>query len=287
MEKWYASKGDKKATLIQRYFMSQDVDVKAVALEEIRQTMGELVIEPLLFEPGTNWVYGQSTDWAGQLVERLTKQTLESYCQTHIFGPLGMSSSTFRLLNNSQIRSRVLPMTSRNSEGRFDEVPSIYRLDPKLDMGGSNLYSSAPDMMALLSSLLKNDGKILKPTTTGLLFSSSVCDPSILNSADKVEFFSGMSGVEDGKALDHCLAGLVNTEDLESGRKAGSICWQGATKCFWWVDRTAGVCGFYGSQVIGWDQGWSRGIFGEFESAVYKWLAETDKVDDEVLQKSL
>lgn len=66
--KYYSALGDKKGTLLMRYFMSEDAEVKGPALEEVREAMGTLVVEPLLFEPGTGWVYGQSTDWAGQLV---------------------------------------------------------------------------------------------------------------------------------------------------------------------------------------------------------------------------
>jgi len=32
---------------------------------------------PLLFQPGTEWMYGGSTDWVGLMVERATGQTLE------------------------------------------------------------------------------------------------------------------------------------------------------------------------------------------------------------------
>ena len=32
---------------------------------------------PLLFEPGTQWLYGTSTDWLGRLVERVSGQSLD------------------------------------------------------------------------------------------------------------------------------------------------------------------------------------------------------------------
>src|ERR1051326_4763692 len=45
---------------------------------------------PLLFEPGTQWIYGTGVDWLGRLVERLSGQSLEDYFREHIFTPLGM-----------------------------------------------------------------------------------------------------------------------------------------------------------------------------------------------------
>ena len=38
-----------------------------------------------------------------------------------------------------------------------------------------------------------------------------------------------------------------------------------------WIDRKGGICGFYGSQLVGMhDQGISKGLFEKFERAVYE-----------------
>jgi CubicO group peptidase (beta-lactamase class C family) len=34
---------------------------------------------PLLFEPGTQWIYGPGVDWVGRLVEKLSGRNLEEY----------------------------------------------------------------------------------------------------------------------------------------------------------------------------------------------------------------
>lgn len=39
----------------------------------------EAYVQPLVFEPGTNYTYGIGIDWAGFLVERVTGKTLEEY----------------------------------------------------------------------------------------------------------------------------------------------------------------------------------------------------------------
>lgn len=46
--KYYQAMGDEKATLIPRYFMSDDPEVKKGALEEILILMGSLVTPPSL-----------------------------------------------------------------------------------------------------------------------------------------------------------------------------------------------------------------------------------------------
>ena len=51
---------------------------------------------PLLFDPGTRWEYGISTEWLGKLIEKVSGQTLEEYFRLHIFEPLGMTDNIFR-----------------------------------------------------------------------------------------------------------------------------------------------------------------------------------------------
>lgn len=132
-----------------------------------------------------------------------------------------------------------------------------------------------------------------------LMLGERLRDKHVLKTEKAREFFQGM--VEEGVVLDHCLAGLVNESKLWTGRTEGSVAWQGATKCFWvcwtrfrfhtyiplnkvvrnrvkrhademnqWIDRAAGICGFYGSQTIGpHDKGMSAKMNEKFEKAVY------------------
>ena len=59
---------------------------------------------PLLFEPGTQWIYGTSVDWVGRLVETLSGKNLEQYFREQIFAPLGMSDTFYNVPDNKQAR---------------------------------------------------------------------------------------------------------------------------------------------------------------------------------------
>ena len=162
--------------------------------------------------------------------------TLEQYCQENIFKRLGMTHTTYRLLDNPHVAANLMQMTSRGPEGTVQPVESVYPIDPKVDMGGSNLYTSGTDFLKLLSSLLRNDGKLLRPETTDLMFNYSLPDTEIFrqfrtNPEHLKDNFGDLAPV--GMKVDHCLAGMVNQRDLLGGRKAGSITWQGATRCYW------------------------------------------------------
>src|SRR5262249_52559669 len=54
-------------------------------------------VTPLMFDPGTRWQYGTGIDFAGKLVEGVSGMTLEDYFQKNIFGPLGMTDTSFIL----------------------------------------------------------------------------------------------------------------------------------------------------------------------------------------------
>jgi methyl acetate hydrolase len=64
---------------------------------------------PLLFDPGTKWEYGISTDWLGKLVEKISGQSLEEYFRQNIFAPLGMGDSFFNVPADKQARGDRSP----------------------------------------------------------------------------------------------------------------------------------------------------------------------------------
>ena len=50
---------------------------------------------PLLYQPGTRWVYSVSVDIQGYLVEKLSGKTFPEFLRTRIFEPLGMVDTAF------------------------------------------------------------------------------------------------------------------------------------------------------------------------------------------------
>ena len=52
---------------------------------------------PLQFDPGTCWNYSVSTDVLGILVERISGQSLGDYFKQHIFDPLDMVDTGFKV----------------------------------------------------------------------------------------------------------------------------------------------------------------------------------------------
>src|SRR5919206_492180 len=60
---------------------------------------------PLVFQPGSEWNYGVSTDVLGRLVEVLSGQSLDEFFQQRIFAPLGMRDTSFGLRPDDDVDS--------------------------------------------------------------------------------------------------------------------------------------------------------------------------------------
>ena len=70
--------------------------------------------QPLLFEPGTHWLYSRATDVVGRLVEVVSGQSLDAFFAEHIFGPIGMTDTAFSV-----------------PDDKTDRLASVYVPDPE------------------------------------------------------------------------------------------------------------------------------------------------------------
>ncbi|HEX8374388.1 MAG TPA: serine hydrolase domain-containing protein, partial [Geminicoccaceae bacterium] len=97
---------------------------------------------PLVFDPGERWEYGINIDFVGKMVERVSGQTLEAYFREHIFGPLGMNDTAFRI-GPSQ-RERLVSMHARQPDGSMQPITFEIPQEPEYYMGGGGLYATGP-----------------------------------------------------------------------------------------------------------------------------------------------
>ena len=69
-------------------------------LQDIQDDGEDFLDAPILFEPGTRWNYGISTDLLGYIIEKLTYKKLDEYMKENLFNQLGMKNTTFSLDKN-------------------------------------------------------------------------------------------------------------------------------------------------------------------------------------------
>jgi len=186
------------------------------------------------------------------MVERVNgDMKLGQYMKKNIWEPLGMTSTGFRLEENESIRTHLCPTSRRTPEGDLVSSDPYFGQNPKDDLGGGGLYSSAPDYIKVLISLLKNDGTLLAPDTVKLMFTPQLSDDKYLV-ATATETIAGpmfRAGV-DSAAWNFGLGGILNMDDVDGVCKKGTMTWGGLPNLFWWIDPAAGSCGIYASQII-------------------------------------
>ena len=126
---------------------------------------------PLASDPGERWEYGINIDWVGKAVEAVSGKRLDAYLQDHIFAPLGMNDTGFKL--GASQRERLVGMHARGADGSLTPVPFEMAQEPEFHMGGGGLYGTAPDYIRFVRMLLNGgalDGnRVLEAETVKLM----------------------------------------------------------------------------------------------------------------------
>ena len=212
--------------------------IELVELPSILTRKNDALRVPLLFDPGTDWEYGIGIDLVGKVIEAVTGQDLESYFRRHIFDPLGMHDTSFLLRND--MAQRLVGTHIRGPDGNPVAINVEPADDGEFHTGGAGLFSSAPDYLTFTRMLLAGgtfDGvEVLKPETVKLMAHNAIGDldvPMVRSNnpalALEVETFPG-------QVKKWGLTFLINTEDVEGFRSAGSLTWGGVHNTYFWID---------------------------------------------------
>ncbi|GKZ39084.1 hypothetical protein AbraIFM66950_011842, partial [Aspergillus brasiliensis] len=134
-------------------------------------TVDERFGYPLTFEPDTAWEYGTGIDWVGQLVERLTGQSLETYMQRHIWEPLGIERMSFWPATISGGNRKVRVSVRDEASGRFTAMKQPFLTEGVTDcFGGQGIYASVEEFLKVIHSILSDDGKLLMSKSIAMMF---------------------------------------------------------------------------------------------------------------------
>ena len=233
---------------------------------------------PLVADPGTRWEYGTSIDWLGQIVEAVSGQDLATYCRQHIFGPLGMADATFGPTDEQ--RRRMMRMHSRTSDGDLAPTPIDLPADPEIWSGGLGAFATAADYLRFMRALLRGgelDGeRVLRRETVELAFTDHLQGaelPAVVHSAVR-ELSNDIAStpVPRGWGLGFHLV----LTDIPGMRRAGTGDSAGISNCCFWIDRVAGVCGafmtqvlpFYDARVLETAVRFERAVYADFDAGV-------------------
>ena len=126
---------------------------------------------PIMTDPGTRWEYGTNIDFVGKAVEAVSGKRLDAYLRDHMFTPLGMSDTGFKIARLQ--RKRLVGMHARGEDGTLAPIPFELEQNPEFHMGGGGLYGTAADYIKFTQMILNkgsgNGNQLLKPETVALM----------------------------------------------------------------------------------------------------------------------
>ncbi|MGD9906587.1 MAG: serine hydrolase domain-containing protein [Vicinamibacterales bacterium] len=145
--------------------------------------MDKLATLPFESQPGERWVYGFNTDILGNVIERVSGQTLAQFLGERLISPLKMVDTSFFLPADKV--SRFAAVYAMGADGKISRAPEgrsgqgQYTGGPQVAFsGGAGLLSTAQDYARFLQ-MLANGGELdgtryLSPTTVALMTSNHV-----------------------------------------------------------------------------------------------------------------
>ena len=163
----------KPANLTIRQLLTHTSGMGEISAEQARnaKTLADViplyVAKPVAFTPGSKWVYCQSgINTAGRIAEVVTKTPLDKLLQDRLFGPLGMTDTTFYLTEKQM--PRLAKSYKRTPAGEL-ELTEIGFLNGKSATDHSRfpapnggLFSTATDYSRFCRMILRGgelDGK--------------------------------------------------------------------------------------------------------------------------------
>lgn len=206
----------------------------------LQEMIDKLATIPLIYQPGTRWVYSVSVDIQGYIVEKLSGETLPDFMREKIFQPLGMRDTGFFVPAEKMARFAALYQWDAQKgalvPGDASRLGVTYTTVPTMPSGGGGLVSTARDYARFAQMLLNggelNGVRILGPETVKLM-SANHLPPQLMNSDLGAKFWGNLRygygyGYDFGVFVDPGLA------DSPVGK--GTFYWDGAAGTWFWVD---------------------------------------------------
>lgn len=229
---------------------------------------------PIMSDPGTRWEYGINIDFVGKAVEAASGKRLDAYLRDHMFGPLGMNDTAFKITDD--MRQRLVATHARGEDGSLAPIPFEIEQNPEFHMGGGGLYSTAGDYIKFTQMILNkgrgNGYQVLKPETVALMGQNHIGDLTIGKMTTVAPMYTNDVDLFPDIVKKWGLSFLINNAKTLEGRSAGSLAWAGLANTYFWIDPARDVCGVILMQVLPFVDAKCLEAFAGFERGVYAGL---------------
>lgn len=218
--------------------ISDGLDANPLSLAE---NVRRIAQAPLLFAPGSQWLYSLGVDVAGAVAEAATGESLQALFERLLAAPLGLRDTAFAARNAARLATPYVsdtPQPHRLREGEvvapFEGTVGIeYSLARATDASrfpsaGAGLVGSADEVMAVLEALRDVQRSGLLPPA----LAAEMASPQV-----------GEQGPPEPAGWGFGLGFAVLRDAAASGtpQSAGTWRWGGAYGHSWFVDPARGL----------------------------------------------
>jgi CubicO group peptidase (beta-lactamase class C family) len=243
------------------------VDARLKKLDDARRTELEL---PLLADPGRKFMYGPSTAVVGQIVEKISGQSLDAFFKSRIFDPLGMHDTFFAVPADK--RDRVVTTHSRRPDGSLAETPNPATLQAP-PRGDGGLFSTAADYARFMQMIL-NRGRLgtvrlLREQTVTMMAANQIGVLTVEEQPSLSPEFLRPFPIGAGKDKFGFGFQIEQPPASPGLRSAGSLSWGGVYNTHFWIDPQRSMAAVVLMQLLPYYDPRAMAVARGFERLVY------------------
>lgn len=234
-----------------------------------REGVKALAEQPMLFEPGTHFMYNLCHDVLAAMVERVSGLSFGEYLKRNIFDPLGITELSF------SAEELIKRGHTFSAQYRYDEKTRIirpvakvnrYRLGKNYQSGGAGLCGTCRDYIKLPQALA-NGGisetgqRILRPETIDLIRTNQMTNGILRGEFNRMKSCDYTYG----------LGVRVRTFTGHHGIPVGEFGWDGAAGAYNLIDTDNNISIHYVQHVLD-PYSWCDGLHMELRETIYEGL---------------
>lgn len=206
-----------------------------------------LTLDPIMFEPGTRFLYSLCHDVLGAVCEVITGKRFSEYLSELLFEPLGLTDIGFR---PDEAQKKRFSAMYRYDSGTHTatEIPCENELKQlvNFDSGGGGLFSAVDDYLKVVSVIAcggtSSDGyRILKPETIAMM------QKDLMNEVTRRDMLAHNGHHGYGWGLGCCVH--IDPVVSLSPTPVGEFGWDGAANAYTFIDTKNKIAAFYATHV--------------------------------------
>jgi CubicO group peptidase (beta-lactamase class C family) len=241
--------GFMRSSVVDAMYREAGYDLGGVPRASLAECVDDWARLPLLFEPGTAWGYGVSTDVLGRLIEIWTGQPLDVAIANRVLEPLGMTDTVWHCDESRASRLAALYVPDDDNQAVLSPLGDIARTPPRIFSGGGGLLSTMSDYLRFTQMLVGGgqlDGtQVLSPSTLRLMTGNHL--PGDLGALSTGGFAETSF---DGIGFGLGFAVMLDPFKSHSIANVGEYYWGGIFSTAFWVDPVEEITAVFLTQLM-------------------------------------